>query len=428
MSAHTYARVDEQNVVHSFQVEEQPNHQRRRVTVAMVKYTIAAVLTAAVLLTLLAITVTADRFTAADAAGSVGACSPALFYPLPANASQAAKDVLLKYGGPRPAGNNTREAMISNQKSASESARDHSAAYRRHFAANSSSGDLGGVATIFMTPKKGLAANGSKRANPNGVASGGGGGQGVILFFHGGGYREFHPEDLFMAFAPLAAVTGFNVAAPDYRLAPQHPYPAALDDAIASYKALLGSHNASQIALSGGSAGGGLAAALLLRAAAEGLPLPGAVVLLSPWAVLDPLLSDTQATLRCADPALSVDALRAAAEAYAGGESLTGPLLSPALGDWGAARRKAGGFPPVMIVASTREVLLSDSVRLHRAMRAGGIRSTLSVWEGMWHGWSTGYPGTMEVPEAAATTQEAGEFLRCHVITPGASRKGCGLY
>jgi acetyl esterase/lipase len=105
---------------------------------------------------------------------------------------------------------------------------------------------------------------------------------------------------MFFAFAPLAAAAALPAYAPAYRLAPEHPFPAALDDALAAYSALIRRVDPARVALAGDSAGGGLAAALLLRAAGEGLPLPGAAVLFSPWAVLKGGVTDTSVTLCCA--------------------------------------------------------------------------------------------------------------------------------
>lgn len=189
----------------------------------------------------------------------------------------------------------------------------------------------------------------------------------------------------------------------------------------------------------------------MLRAASEGLPLPGALVLFSPWAVLKFGDADSHNTLRCADPLLVRANLEAAARAYAGvssnssnsssGSAATGspprpppaplssPLLSPALsGDFGAARRAAAGgrFPPTIVFAGTRELLLSDAVMLHRRMAQGGVPAELVVAEGMWHDWPLVAPGTMALPEAAAAIERAAAFARRHVAVAPSTTKILG--
>ena len=224
----------------------------------------------------------------------------------------------------------------------------------------------------------------------------------LIVYLHGGAYTWFSPESTLTASAPLADGAGVPVLAVDYRLAWQHAFPAALDDALAVYRALLADHAARDIAVFGDSAGGGLALALVLRARDLALPLPAAVGVYAPWTDLA-ARGDSLATRARADPVLGDDsALRQGAAVYAGGRDLSDPLLSPVHAEF------APGFPPTLIQVGTRDLLLSDSARLQRAMVRGGVDVRLTLWEGMWHVFQLTPPGLPEGQEAA---REMATFL-----------------
>jgi len=188
-------------------------------------------------------------------------------------------------------------------------------------------------------------------------------------------------------------------------LAPEKPYPAALEDAMAVYQALLREHGAQSMALSGESAGGNLSLALIGAAAARGLDLPAAVALLSPWCDLTHS-GDTIRTLHGIDPTLDLDHLLShMARAYAGGRPLASPDISPLFAD------VAKGFPPTLISTGTRDVLLSDCARLSTKLRRAGVNVDLRVTEGMWHVFEF-YP---QLPEAEDSIRGIATFLDKHL-------------
>lgn len=226
----------------------------------------------------------------------------------------------------------------------------------------------------------------------------------VVLYSFGGGYVMGSPEEDLAITARLAAFSGARVCAVRYRLAPEHPYPAQREDAFAVYRGLLAG-GASRIAVSGESAGGNLSLALIGAAAAEGLPMPVAAALMSPWCDLTHS-GDSAMTLEGVDPTiskgLSGDAM---ARTFAAGRPLESPDISPI----NAPVPK--GFPPTLITSGTRDLLLSDCARLSTKLRAAGVDAELRVWEGMWHVFEY-YP---QLPEAEASLKELGAFVKRHL-------------
>ncbi|MCU1614101.1 MAG: alpha/beta hydrolase, partial [Frankiales bacterium] len=197
----------------------------------------------------------------------------------------------------------------------------------------------------------------------------------VVLYFHGGVYVL---GDAFQA-AGLASEVGrrtrATVISVDYRLAPEHPYPAAVDDALAAYEALLDSGTApSDIAFAGESAGGGLAVATLVNARDHGLPLPAAAFVMSPYADLT-LAGTTMDTKRAADPLLSRENLQARIPDYTSGQDAAVGLVSPVFAD-------LSGLPPLIIQAGSHEVLLDDAVRLARQAATADVEVTLDITPG----------------------------------------------
>jgi acetyl esterase/lipase len=202
--------------------------------------------------------------------------------------------------------------------------------------------------------------------------------RGVILYCHGGGYVVGSPRVYRRLAARLAALTGCDVAAIDYRLAPEHVYPAAPDDAIRAYRELLSRGiDASSIVIAGDSAGGNLALVTLLRARDLGLPLPGAGVLLSPWTDLTGSGASMQTNAKL-DPMLPAQRIDEAARMYAPDADLGDPDISPLFGDF-------GGLPPLSIHVGTTEILLDDSQRLADRARQHGVRVELRTWHRMPH-------------------------------------------
>lgn len=220
----------------------------------------------------------------------------------------------------------------------------------------------------------------------------------AILYLHGGAYVAGN-----LAYARgfagiLADHTRRRVLAVAYRLAPEHPFPAALDDAVAAYRYLLDSgYEPQHISLAGESAGGGLIFCLGLRLKQLGLPLPAALVGISPWTDLT-FSGATYKTNAKKDPTLNEKALRSHARAYADGQ-LDNPLVSPAFGDF-------TGFPPALLVAGGNELLVSDAEMLALQLAKGGGRCELVVEEGLWHVFVL-----FGIPEARAALDKIAAFL-----------------
>jgi epsilon-lactone hydrolase len=197
-----------------------------------------------------------------------------------------------------------------------------------------------------------------------------------------------------------AARAGLFTWAVDYRMPPDFPYPTPLDDCLAVYRALLEIRRPEQIAVGGGSAGGNLAAALMLKARAEGLPMPACLLLMTPEVDLTES-GDTFDVLEGVDTVL-VSRLTDSIALYANGHDLRDPFLSPLFGD-------VSEFPPTFLQSGTRDLFLSNTVRLHRALRAADVEAELHVWEAMPHG---GFSGA---PEDADIGVEARKFLAKHL-------------
>jgi monoterpene epsilon-lactone hydrolase len=222
-----------------------------------------------------------------------------------------------------------------------------------------------------------------------------------ILFLHGGGYVTGSPSLYRHLTWRIGAATRAAVLAIDYRLAPEHPFPAALDDAVTSYRWLLaGGADPRRIAVMGDSAGGGLAFALLLKLRDERTPLPAAAVALSPWtdlALTGPSVTENAA----ADPMLSVDGARELAGFYLAGADPRTPYASPLYGD-------QAGLPPALIQVGSDEVARDDTVRMAQRLRAAGCRVEIEIWPRMPHVWHLFAP---LLPEANRAIVRIGIFL-----------------
>jgi acetyl esterase/lipase len=198
-----------------------------------------------------------------------------------------------------------------------------------------------------------------------------------------------------------AAIVRMTTWSVDYRMPPDHPYPAALDDCIAAYRHLLEVQSPDQIVVGGGSAGGNLAAALMLRARDEGISLPKALVLLTPEADLTES-GDSFATNLGIDAVLR-SKLTESIALYAGDHDLADPYLSPLFGDF------TPPFPATFLQTGTRDLFLSNTVRLHRKLRQAGVEADLHVFEAMPHG------GFFGAPEDEELAEELRRFLAAHL-------------
>jgi monoterpene epsilon-lactone hydrolase len=227
----------------------------------------------------------------------------------------------------------------------------------------------------------------------------------LILYFHGGAYAMGSAQAAAGLAAGLAREAGASAMSVGYRLAPEHPYPAALDDALAAYRALLDEGLAPErIALAGESAGAGLAAAALVAIRDAGLPMPAAAVLMSPWADLS--LSGASITGKAAaDPVLTAAGLRRRAADYADGTDPRIPGISPVFAD-------LRGLPPLLVQVGTHEILLDDAVRLAAAAAAADISVTLDVTAGVPHVFQ-GFASVLN--EGAEALARGGTFIRSHL-------------
>jgi epsilon-lactone hydrolase len=196
---------------------------------------------------------------------------------------------------------------------------------------------------------------------------------GTILYFHGGGFVFGSPETALSLTGHLVARTGFQAHSVDYRLAPEHPFPAAIDDTLSAYRALLdGGEDPSTIAFAGDSAGGGLAVTTCLAARDAGLPLPAAIVAFSPG--LDATRTgESMDTKEAVDPIFTRKAVERTGAMYLAGADPLQPLLSPAV------LADLTGFPPMLIQVGTNEILLDDSTRLAARARSTGVDVILDV-------------------------------------------------
>ncbi|WP_253394590.1 alpha/beta hydrolase [Methylorubrum extorquens] len=230
-------------------------------------------------------------------------------------------------------------------------------------------------------------------------------GERVILFLHGGGYVSGSLKSHRHMVAQAGREALARTLALGYRLAPEHPFPAALDDALTGYRFLLASGIApARIALAGESAGGGLALATALSLREAGLSLPGCLWLSSPWVDLA-LTGASMESKAAVDPLLSRTYLSELASLYLNGADALGPLVSPINAD-------LAGLPPMLIQVGSAETLLDDSIRLAAAAGAADVSVRLAIWPHMIHAWHLFY---QEVADGRRSLTEAGAFIRAHL-------------
>lgn len=249
---------------------------------------------------------------------------------------------------------------------------------------------LGGVTVREVVPQSLDAANDGR----------------VLLHFHGGAYIIYGGPGSCAEAVAGAHFARTRVISVDYRMPPDHPFPAAIDDAVAVWKALTATHDPARIGVFGTSAGGGLLLAMTLKLKALGLPLPAALAPSTPWADLSGE-SDSYKVNAGVDGVLPFyeGVLAGAARLYAGSAGLADPLVSPVHGDF-------SGFPPSILTTGTRDILLSDTVRVYRAMRAAGVEARLEPYEAMSHAEYTAAPDS---PECAGVFTDIARWFDQHL-------------
>ncbi|TYC57882.1 alpha/beta hydrolase [Marinobacter sp. BW6] len=225
---------------------------------------------------------------------------------------------------------------------------------------------------------------------------------GAVLYLHGGGYIIGSSSTHRGITGHLAKASGCTIVTPDYRLAPEFPFPAALDDAEACWNGLLEEgFKPEQIAVAGDSAGGGLAVTLAMRLRDKNHPLPASLTVFSPWVDL------TQEQLYApeCEPVLQATWTSKAAKLYAGQESLTNPLISPLFGD-------LSGLPPLLIQVGSQEILLNDAERLAEAANRHDVETRLEIFNSLWHVFQV-HSGQLD--RATAAMETAGEHIKRHL-------------
>lgn len=245
---------------------------------------------------------------------------------------------------------------------------------------------LAGVHCYIVTPNK-IALENRRR---------------LLIHVHGGGY-VFGPGEAALPEAiMMAGFGGFKVLSVDYRMPPDFPYPAAMDDAMAVWKEVLKSHEHRRLAIFGTSTGGAMTLAMVLRARDEKLPLPAAIAPGTPWSDIDKI-GDSYASNEWVDNVLVTwdGWLGRAAKLYANGTSLKNPYISPIYGDF-------KGFPPTILTSGTRDLFLSNTVRTHRKLRRAGVIADLNVYEGQSH---AQYQFNVDAPETKEAFTDIARFF-----------------
>lgn len=227
----------------------------------------------------------------------------------------------------------------------------------------------------------------------------------TILYLHGGAFCLSSARSHRGLVARICQVSGARAVSVDYRLAPEHPFPAGLEDVLAVYRRLIdGGLEPRRCAFAGDSAGGNLALAAMVALRDAGEPLPAAAVLLSPATDLTGSSRSIDACARL-DPYLRREVLMPFRKAYVSDRDVRDPRASPLLAN-------LAGLPPMLVQVGTHEILRDDSIRLARRAQAAGVEVTLEIAEGMWHVWQMAAPF---VPEARSAIRRMGTFLRATI-------------
>ena len=317
--------------------------------------------------------------------------------PVPAGASDALKASLASFPQPDVAQHTKTSpatieqwAQLIAQAEASGAQGAQKLAKHESWSVTVTEGEVAGVVVRTVTPAQVDAANENR----------------LFVNLHGGAYVLGGGPAGTVEAIVIARYAKMPVLSVDYRMPPAHPFPAAVDDVVTVWRRLLKDRPAASMALGGTSAGGGLALATTQKLRELGLDLPGALWAGTPWADLTKT-GDSQFTNEGIDRMLvTYDGfLEEAAKLYAGGHGLKTPLISPVYGDF-------EGFPPTYLVTGTRDLFLSDTVRVHRKLRVAGVIADLNVYEGMSH---TGYMVELRSPESQQVYSELGAFLMTHL-------------
>ena len=314
---------------------------------------------------------------------------PTRTIPVPETVSPQMRQLIAPAPGPRngPKSADEWKAIVAQ---ASHIEMGRIAELRRHFDVDVREQTIGGVRCYLITPKTVPARNRNR----------------LLVNVHGGGYVFGPGEAGTLEAITMAGFSQMKVISIDYRMPPDFPYPAAMDDAMAVWKAVVKIEKPSRIGLFGTSTGGGMTLAMVQRAKKEGLPVPAAIAPGTPWSDLSKT-GDSYFTNEFLDNALGgyEPLLSAAAKLYANGLDLKDPRLSPVYGDF-------SDFPPTMLTTGTRDLFLSNTVRVHRKLRAAGVEAQLEVYEGQSHAQYIPDPSAPETQEAFG---ELTKFFDAHL-------------
>ncbi len=315
---------------------------------------------------------------------------PARVIPVPETVSPELRALIAAPAGPNPAVPEDAAGWKRYIEALAAEEMKELPAIRERLGVGVTRSTLGGVPVFLVTPKVIAPQNRGR----------------TLIHFHAGGYARMPGESGTLEAVELAGFGGFQVISVDYRMPPDHPFPAAIDDALAVYRAVLARTSPARIGLFGNSAGGALALITVQRAKSEHLAVPGAIAAGTPYADMTNR-GDTVRTLDGVDdfPTSADPFEEAMLKLYTGDHDRHDPLLSPIYGDM-------HGFPPTMLTSGTRDSNLSDTVRVQRALRRAGVEAELQVWEGMSHGmwWAD-----IDVPETKEYNQEVSRFFDRHL-------------
>jgi acetyl esterase/lipase len=314
-------------------------------------------------------------------------------FTVPSTISKGAQKALAQFSravatAPLPAPDDI-EAWKAVQARIEKKRADANAAVVRQYQPHIHERNLGGVPVLDIKPK------GWKNSSK------------VLVYTHGGAYALYSAKSRLMSAVPMANDTGLRVVSVDYTLAPHAKWNEVTDQVVAVIQALLEEgRTLNDIAVYGESAGGGMAAGVVLKMRDKGLGMPAAVVLWSPWSDITET-GDSYTTLKDADPLLYYPGnLKNCADSYAAPADQKHPYVSPVYGDY------SKGFPPTLIQAGTKEIFLSNAVRHYQALDNAGIPVKLDLYEGMWHIFQV---FNHDLPESKIARKKVSTFLRQHV-------------